>query len=300
MIRVGTAGWSYADWEGRAFPRVKPPGFHPLRHLARYVDCVEINSSFYALPDPGHVARWVDLIEGLGAFRFTVKLLRDFTHDSASPSGVHLADLARRFRHSIGPLLASQRCGALLAQFPASFRHSSAGLHRLEVLADLFGELPRALELRHGSWFGPEILATIERQGWSLAEIDLPAPPAGAAVWHPPREAPCVGPLGYLRLHGRNSAAWFDPDSDRDAKYDYLYTQDEVDETIARARRLAGGRDETYVVTNNHFGGQALANALELRAGLRGERVSAPAELVRAFPRLASATRVEGQRELFG
>ena len=62
MIRVGPAGWSYADWEGRAWPRSKPRGFHPLAHLARFVDCIEINSSFYALTDPAHCARWVDLV----------------------------------------------------------------------------------------------------------------------------------------------------------------------------------------------------------------------------------------------
>ncbi len=299
MIRVGTAGWSYADWEGRAFPRHKPPGFHPLRHLSRYVDCVEVNSSFYALPDPGHVERWVDLVAGLAEFRLTVKLLRDFTHDPVGRPEGELAHLARSFRGSIAPLVGSGRLGALLVQFPASFRCSSAGVRRLRVLADLFAELPRALELRHASWFAPEVLTAIERQGWSLAEIDLPSPPAGLEPGHPPREAPSIGPLGYLRLHGRNRGAWFDPRADRDAKYDYLYTRSEVGEMIARARRLAGGRDETYVITNNHFGGQALANALEIRAGLLGDRVGAPAELVRAFPHLASATRIEGQAELF-
>ena len=70
-------------------------------------------------------------------------------------------------------------------------------------------------------------------------------------------------------------------------------------ELAARVRRLAGGRDETYVVTNNHFGGQALCNALELRAALRGERVPAPSELVEAFPQLRAVARAEGQQGLF-
>jgi uncharacterized protein YecE (DUF72 family) len=118
-------------------------------------------------------------------------------------------------------------------------------------------------------------------------------------VRHGPRRVPSLGPIGYLRVHGRNQAAWFDPRADRDQKYDYLYGADEVAELAERARRLAGGRDETYVITNNHFGGQALANALELRALLGGGPVAAPADLVRSFPHLRDATIGEGQRELF-
>jgi uncharacterized protein YecE (DUF72 family) len=296
VIRVGTAGWSYADWEGRAWPRAKPRGFHPLAHLARFVDCVELNSSFYALPDPRHCARWVELVAGHPCFRFTAKLHRDLTH---AEDGRALEPLAGRLLDALAPLIEAGRLSALLAQFPLGFRNGPPAVERLEALAALLGRVPLVLELRHGSWFGPEALATIERMGWSLAEIDLPPPPRGSRAWHPPAEVPRVGPIGYLRLHGRNSACWFDPRAGRDDKYDYLYDAAEIAELTARARRLAGGRDETYVVTNNHFAGKALANALELSAALRGARVPAPAELVAAFPRLRATTRVEGQQGLF-
>jgi uncharacterized protein YecE (DUF72 family) len=297
VIRVGPAGWSYADWEGRAWPRRKPRGFHPLAHLARFVDCVELNSSFYALPDPRHCARWVALLEPHPAFRLTAKLHSDLTH------GDDVRDLEARceaFLAALAPLVDSGRLAALLAQFPSGFRHGPSGLRRLERLASALGALPLVLEVRHGSWFGPEALAAVGRMGWSLAGIDLPPTPPGSRAWHPPADAPSVGPIGYLRLHGRNSASWFDPRAGRDDKYDYLYSEQEVAELVARARRLAGGRDETYVVTNNHFGGQALCNALELRAALRSERVPAPAELVEAFPRLRAVARVQGQQGLFG
>ena len=107
------------------------------------------------------------------------------------------------------------------------------------------------------------------------------------------------GRLGYLRLHGRNAAAWFDRDAGRDQRYDYLYGPQELEGVVGRIRTLAGAKDETYVVTNNHFGGKAVANALEILASLRGGPVPAPPELLRAFPRLASRARVEGQRDLF-
>lgn len=297
MIRIGPAGWSYADWEGRAWPRTKPRGFHPLRFLARFVDCVELNTSFYALPDPAHAARWVELVADRPDFRFTAKLHRDLTH------GALVADLdrlVREYRCSLDPLFQSGRLAALLAQFPQGFRHGGAELDRLARLAALLAPTPLALELRHGSWFGDEALAEIESQGWSLAALDLPPVPPDNRTWQAPCDAPLIGPLGYLRLHGRNSAAWFDPRSERDDKYDYLYGEQEIEELAQRARRVATGRDETYVVTNNHFGGKALANALELRAALTGERVRAPAELAAAFPRLRDVAEVEGQAELFG
>jgi uncharacterized protein YecE (DUF72 family) len=296
VIRVGPAGWSYADWEGRAWPRTKPRGFHPLAHLARYVDCVELNSSFYALPDPRHCERWVGLVEPYPGFRFTAKLHRDLTHGE-DVSGLEAQ--AGLYLRALAPLVEGGRLAALLAQFPLGFRHGPQGLQRLERLAAALGSLPLVLEVRHGSWFGPEALDAVGRMGWSLAEIDLPPPPRGSSAWHPPEGVPALGPIGYLRLHGRNSASWFDPRAGRDDKYDYLYGEQDVVELAARARRVAGGRDEAYVVTNNHFGGQALCNALELRALLREERVPAPATLVEAFPRLHARTRVQGQQGLF-
>ncbi|HVS19295.1 MAG TPA: DUF72 domain-containing protein [Planctomycetota bacterium] len=296
MIRIGTAGWSYADWEGRVYPRSKPRGFHPLAFLARYVDCVELNSSFYALPDPRHVESWVRLVETRPAFRFTAKLSGALTHEHATD----VAQASSAFRAALAPLAKAGRLGALLAQFPLGFRDGPATRERLQRLHEGLVGLPLAIELRHASWFEPGALVFLGGLGdWSLAEIDLPEPPAGSRARHGPRQAPHLGPIGYLRVHGRNQAAWFDPRADRDQKYDYLYDESEVAELARRARRLAGSRDETYVITNNHFGGQALANALELRALLTAERVAAPADLVRSFPRLERTTRSDGQQELF-
>ena len=296
MIRVGTAGWSYADWEGRVYPRSKPHGFHPLPFLARYVDCVELNSSFYALPDPRHAEGWARRVEAWPEFRFTAKLWGALTHETETD----VARAAQEQLRSLEPLVASGRMGAWLAQFPLGFRDGEATRARLERIGAAFAGEPLVLEVRHASWFEPQALDFLERlAGWSLAEIDLPEPPEGSRVRHGPRRAPRLGPLGYLRVHGRNQAAWFDPRAGRDQKYDYLYSESEVAELAERARRLAGGRDETYVITNNHFGGQALANAIELRALLEARPVAAPTDLLRSFPRLKRVAQGDGQQELF-
>ena len=292
MIRVGTAGWSYPDWDGVVVPRRKPRGFHALSLLARTFDCVEVNSSFYGLPDPRHVAHWVDLVDDRPQFRFLAKLHRSFTHEPWVAD--EAAARARAFRAALEPLRSSRRLGAWLAQFPASFENDGPARARLAHLAELFEGDPLALEVRHRSWFEPEALARFASQRWSVAFIDLPTAPQHPPDWHSP-----TGPIGYLRLHGRNVGAWFNRAASRDERYDYLYSPPQVEALVEKAQRLAEACDETYVVANNHYGGQAVVNAIEILAALRGTRLPAPAELVSAFPRLAPLVRAEGQRRLF-
>ncbi len=292
MIRVGPAGWSYADWEGIVYPRPKPRGFHPLAHLARFVKTVEINSSFYALPQSAHAAHWAELVAHDSEFRFTAKLHQDFTH-SAQPLDQY-EHAVGEFHAGIEPLIRAKKLSALLAQFPIGFRFEPASVKRLEDLRARFTRVPLVLELRHRSWFEEQALDIIRQLGCSLAAIDLPA-----AANHPPADHPTPGPIGYLRLHGRNSSTWFSRDAGRDQKYDYLYTPAEIVQQTERARRLAGGHDETFVVTNNHFEGKAMANAFELLAALTGKQVQAPRTLIERYPQIAGVTRPDGPAELF-
>lgn len=293
MIRVGPAGWSYADWEGRVYPRKKPAGFHPLAFLARFVDCIEINSTFYGPARVDNAERWCELVRERPDFRFTAKLEQVFTH-APMLGPAELAEHARVYLAGLEPLAAAGRLSALLVQFPHSFRWSRAARERLVQIDTLFGRLPLVLEVREHSWYQAEPLAALEALGWSLAVIDLPA-----AHDHPPKHPPLLGRLGYHRLHGRNRRTWFDPNAGRDARYDYLYGAAELEELVRTTRRLASGRDETFVITNNHFSGKAVANALELLALLNGAPPLAPSEIVETFPHLAGNVRVAGQGSLF-
>jgi len=146
LIRVGPAGWSYPDWENRVYPAVRPSGFHALSFLARYFDTIEINSSFYAMPRSEHAERWVRLVADRPSFRFLVKLNRDFTHD-ADPE--RWPDLAAEFLHGIAPLAKAKRLGAILAQFPVSFRFGAEEVRRLGRLRALLPERRVVLEVRH-------------------------------------------------------------------------------------------------------------------------------------------------------
>jgi uncharacterized protein YecE (DUF72 family) len=291
LLRVGPAGWSYADWEGVVHPRPKPRGFHPLPSLAGAFDTIEINSSYYAHPRPDRAARWAELVRDAPDFRFAAKLARCFTHE---PLGDEASFAREREAFAAGIRPLGDRLGALLIQFPLAFRDTAGARRRLDRIREAFAERPLVVELRHASWYEPAALRRIESAGLSLAAIDLPDGPH-----HPPAQAPTPGPVGYVRLHGRNAAAWFDPRAGRDRRYDYLYGRDELEGVTRRIRDVARGSDETYVITNNHFAGKAVANALDLSHLLGAEPLPAPATLVEHYPHLRPIVRASGQQSLY-
>jgi uncharacterized protein YecE (DUF72 family) len=290
-IRVGTAGWSYSDWEGRVYPKPRPRNFHPLSWLSTYVDCVEVNSTFYGIPPPRNAERWIGLVEKRPEFRFLVKLHQEFTHGRWTTAP---GERVRAFFAAVAPLWEADRLRAVLAQFPFYFRDEERSRERLERIAGAFPALPLVLELRSRTWFTDEGLAFLRGLGVGLAHVDLPF-----ARDHPPERHPCVGEIGYIRLHGRNSRTWFDGKAGRDDRYDYLYRREELEAIVERIREVAAESRETFLVTNNHYGGQAVANALELRTMLDGHPALAPQVLRDAFPHLTGVTRGEGQQMLF-
>lgn len=295
MIRVGPAGWSYPDWEGRVYPRHKPPGFHALKFLARFFDCIEVNSTFYAMPQREHAERWLQLVEDRARFRFWVKLNRDFTHQAEpADNGATWNQKAIEFNAALAPLARAKRLAGLLVQFPVTFLQGKSEIRRLGRLRELFPTTPLVLEVRHESWFTRPALDSLRGLSYSTAYIDMPAAWNHPPAWHAP-----TGPIGYLRMHGRNATEWFRGDAERDDKYDYLYREGELTELARKAERIASEHDETAIVTNNHFSGQAVANALDLMALLQRAPVLAPVEIVESFPHLRARTRIEGQQPLF-
>ena len=184
------------------------------------------------------------------------------------------------------------RLGALLVQFPQRFHRSPAAFDRLQRLVDRSAGWPLVIEVRHISW-EPDASADwfAERAvGWCV--VDQPSVDGSTC-----RPLPRVtGPVGYLRMHGRNAADWFRENAGRDARYDYLYNAAELGELSTTARQLAGQVEELYVVQNNHFRGQALVNALQMKRLLQGTPPPAPEELVAAYPALESEVTVQRTR----
>lgn len=282
-VLVGPAGWSYADWEGVVYPPGAPRSFDRLAWIARHFDAVEVNSTFYRIPDPASPEKWLRSIEPRSPFLFAVKAWQGFTHAEEDASfGSHAA----AFLRAVEPLRAAGRLGAVLLQFPFYFTDTEAARARVRRLRDALASLPLAIEVRHDSWTGSDGLAFLGGAGLSICNVDMPL-----ARHSPPPASLVTGPLGYVRLHGRNASAWFSKDASRDEKYDWLYGENEIEEWVSRILRLREEADRTFVIANNHFRGQAVTNALELKARLTGATVAVPPPLLAAYPRLEKIAR---------
>ncbi len=278
MIRVGTAGWSYPDWDGIVYPRGAAASGRALTALIDLFDAIEINTTFYR-PAPARMTEtWAARAARRPGFRFTAKLWRRFTHDRDA------ADAEEQvFREGLAPLIEAGCLAAILIQFPWSFRDDAPGRAHLEALLERFEDLPIVVELRHASWLHDGTFALLLRRGAGFCNIDQPA--SADAIGPTARIA--AGP-GYVRLHGRNREAWFRRDAGRDERYDYLYSREECREWVDRIRQMqsrAPDRD-IFVIANNHYRGQAPANALEILALLTGHPVPVPEGLRRTYPRL--------------
>lgn len=277
-VLVGTAGWSYPDWDGIVHPSRTPRGFDPLRHLAQYVDVIEINHTFYRSPTAELTKAWLHSVADLPRFTFTAKLHRGFTH--RPPREWALEDRIV-FTEGLRPLRQADRLAAVLAQFPFYFDARREHLEHLRAIFDAFADLPLVIELRHRSFDRLDILDRLRARGISWCTTDQPHSSTSLAF-----DARTTGPIGYVRLHGRNHSAWFAKNAARDAKYDYLYSGDELAALLPVIRDLVARTEKTIVIANNHFQGKAPANALELKAALSQAKVPVPETLAATYPRL--------------
>jgi uncharacterized protein YecE (DUF72 family) len=276
MIRFGVAGWDYDDWWGPVYPadRKGKRSFDPLAYLARYFDTIEINSTFYRPPSERSAATWARRVAQNPRFRFTAKLYQRFTHQRDTAWTTDEVDEVRR---GFVPLLEAGRLGCLLVQFPWSFKRDDASREWLGDLVGAFREFPLAVEVRHSSWNVPEFYASLRERAIGAVNIDQPV--FGHSIGP---GAEVTASVGYVRLHGRNYENWFRDAAESHERYDYLYAKDELDGWLDRIHEVARQAQETYVIANNHYRGQAPTNALMLRA-MAGEKPAVPAELRAAF-----------------
>jgi len=286
-LYIGPAGWDYPDWQGVVYP----PGLKGadrLTFLASLFDAVEINVTFYRPIPPDYARRWLAAVAAAPDFRFTAKVWQVFTHARRLPE----AELAQ-FREGLEPMLAAGKLGVLLAQFPYSFHNTEANRAYLLDLKAALPNFPLAVEVRHRSWQLRAVRDFLADAGLDFCNIDQPlvSYPMGATRW-------VTGARGYLRCHGRRKEAWFEFAQDRQARYDYLYSPEELADLAARTRELMEKAAETYVIFNNHPAGQAAANALELAHILDPtRRPRVPPGLLAAFPRLTETVMGEKEEE---
>ena len=307
-LRIGTSGWNYPSgrgkWNGLFYPatrakRVGTDRFDELTFYAEHFNTVEVNTTFYGPPRAEITAGWAARTPA--GFEFSLKLYQKFTHPkmfreaavkSAPGAGGSLLDLLAKvtgsdideFRSGIEPLAASGKLGALLAQFPPSFKASSTSRDYLADLLRAFGDYRLAVELRHRSWsdeFGDTLTLL---NAFNAAWVQIDEPKFRFSIRQ--NYLPNVTGFYYMRLHGRNAAQWWRHDKAED-RYNYLYSAEELkefSETASAAKELV---KKSYLYTNNHFAAKSVVNAVMLKAQL-GDPIEGPypETLVERYPEI--------------
>ena len=316
-LRIGTSGWNYptgrGTWNGIFYPppRKRPKGFDELAFYASHFDTVEVNSTFYGQPRAEVSRQWAARTPA--GFEFSVKLYQKFTHPrmytervagSLAPEAAAMgdgdwleaitkpnqADLDE-FRRGIDPLASAGKLGALLAQFPPSFKETPASGDYLGSLLTALAGYQVAVELRHRSW-SDRVGETLELLNhFQAAWVQIDEPKFKFSIRQ--NYLPNVEGFYYMRLHGRNVAQWWRHAKSED-RYDYLYSADELREfsdTAGAARRLV---KKLYLYTNNHFSAKSVANAAMIKQQL-GEPIEGeyPPEFVARYPELSGVVKVQ-------
>jgi uncharacterized protein YecE (DUF72 family) len=277
-VRIGPAGWSYSDWEGTVYPPHKSR-FDHLSYLAGFFDTIEVNSSFYRIPPPTHATSWVRRVAFNRDFRFTAKSYRGFTHDAAPWTDGDVT----AYRHFLDPLQAAGRLGAVLHQFPWSFKRTDETMDRLARLFDAFTDYPQVVEVRHATFAHDEFFTFLRDRAVGFANVDQPLFSDSVKP-----SAIVTGPVAYARFHGRNYQKWFAHEESWE-RYNYLYSKEELEPWADRIRVMSKAND-VYAITNNHFRGQAVVNAVELEREL-GLAARLPPQVEETYPeRFAGAT----------
>lgn len=270
---IGTAGWSYPHWDGTVYPKPQTRGLHPLEYLSRFVDLVEVNSSFYRPLQPEVTKVWLKKVEENRNFRFTAKLHQRFTHwRSLKPTEV------AEFKEGLFPMKKAGKLGALLMQFPWSFRFTTENRDFFIQLRRAFHEFPLVAEMRHSSWMSEEAIGTFMDYKVGFCNIDQPE-----YVKAMPATSLLTSPIAYVRLHGRNpgnSLGAFQPDAQRHQQHNYLYSDAELGDWKTRIEKLQRNAEATYVVFNNDPLGKSMVNALQLQNGFDSSRRLAPYPLL--------------------
>ena len=273
-IHIGIAGWSYEDWQDIVYTDRK---IDQLRYISRFVDCIEINNTFYRPPLAKTTQSWLQKTSEKPEFFFTAKLHRDITHQGKLDPVI-----IDQFHTGFAPMLEEGKLKALLVQFRYDFNDNNANRQYLYRIVENFCEaFNLAVELRHNSWEKADALEFLDKLGVSVCNLDYPVGSTSFNLQH------CtVGRNGYFRMHGRNAAKWFSK-AGRDQTYNYYYNKDELEQIKQRVDELTKTFETLTVIANNHYRGAELANAIELKCLLTGRKQNVPEGLLRTYPQMA-------------
>jgi uncharacterized protein YecE (DUF72 family) len=271
-IRVGVCSWADETLTKVWYPKGVSSGEERLRYYADRFDVVEANSTYYRLPDPSVVEKWVQRtpdgftmhVKAFGVMtRHPVKVdqlpqdLRDVPTDGRGrvdrPPREYRAEVFRRFHTALEPLRSTGKLGGILMQFPPYVVHKPASLEYLEWAQEQLAGDEMLVEFRHGSWLDDEhreeTLRFLEEHGMTYVIVDAPNT-GGKNVL--PTVVAMTSPTAYVRFHGRNAETWNKRTGSAAERFDYLYPEDELREWVPQLRELAGRTEKVYAMFNNN------------------------------------------------
>ncbi|MCW8129959.1 MAG: DUF72 domain-containing protein [Planctomycetota bacterium] len=256
-IRIGTCGYSYAEWVESGFYPAGTKGGEMLRAYAEHFSVTELNYTWYQLPKASAIER--QRKQAPAGFLFAAKLTRTMTHEVAADWRTEVA----RYRDGIRPLQEARQLAAVLVQLPPEFGRTLNNRKHLAVVLNELEGLPLAVEFRNGTWNHERVFGEFERRGVTLVAVDEPDLPGLF-----PALNRVTSPQFYVRFHGRNAKGW--RTGNMQSKFDYSYSDKELLDWSRRYLEPMAARAKTGLVFfNNHVRAQAARNALALLRLLR-------------------------------
>ena len=254
---LGTSGYDYPEWKGVFYPAdLKRKDF--LLYYATVFNALELNNTFYNMPDAARLLSFYERSEG--RLHFSIKANRLLTHEI--DSGWQTA--ADDFINAVSALAQKGVLSAVLFQFPQHFHYTTDNRVYLAKLLQRFEGFPAVIEFRHNEWIKESVFAGLEKRNASLVFCDMPQLkylPDGRTLG-----TPFIGSTAYIRLHGRNESAWYGaaPDNNGCARYRYEYSDAELHSFVPIIQNAAASGKHVQVYFNNHPDGSGAKNARRL------------------------------------
>jgi uncharacterized protein YecE (DUF72 family) len=254
-IFVGTSGFSFTDWVGEVYPAgIKKQEMLPYYEQVFGFKALEVNFTYYTPPSKRTMESFITRTSP--GFLFAVKAYKGLTHERSGD----LSRQIRLFKEGISPLNGNMK--ALLFQFPYAFVPNGENLDYLKLLRDEFAGVDAVVEFRNVKWLDERYLGALRSLSLGYCAVDEPKL-KGLMPFYPA----LTSGVGYFRFHGRNKA-WFGTPTE--VRYDYLYTKDELGESVGAIKEVASKAASTFVFFNNCHLGKAVNNAQMFVEMLKG------------------------------
>jgi uncharacterized protein YecE (DUF72 family) len=302
-ILIGTASWTDPGFVERWYPK-KMAAHERLPWYAQHFEMVEVNSTFYSVPDTRTVQRWCASTPD--PFTFDVKLHQLFSfhstnrkllppelqrHAQSDAKGKVTAspnlqdELLDLFLRPMSILQSAGKLGIFLLQLSPAFSPRKHKLNELEPLIKKLAEYRLAIEFRNRNWVMDDQLestiAFLRQRRVGFVNVDAPADDH-FSIMRPDLNEITNPDFGYLRLHGRNAKAYLTGKTVA-ARFDYDYSDQEIDEVAERSRQLARQSKQLHVVFNNNNLDYAPRAGLRLRKALGQPAAAPPAQTLELF-----------------